>query len=137
MNRQRRDRRGGFTLIEIMVVVVIIGILASFLVVNYYQSGERMKVDLTRSKIADLGSTLESYKLEFSRLPATLQELIPKFLNEMPRDAWNRDFIYQRDPQALKGYRLMSYGADGNPGGLEENADLSNQDAQRPPTPPQ
>ena len=127
MSRNPGRRRAGFTLIEIMVVVVIIGLLASFLIFNFIGQAEDAKVDMTRAMIKKVGEQLDLYKLKYNDYPATLQELVPRYASEVPMDGWKREFNYNRDP-SIGGYRLYSFGADGVAGGEEHNADLSNHD---------
>jgi general secretion pathway protein G len=129
MNTQRRSRaRAGFTLIEVMVVVVIIGMLAGMLVFNFMRQAEEARVETTKTMIKTVGQQLDLFKLKFGKYPSALQELVPNYTDRVPQDGWNREFLYQRDTQTPKGYRLWSQGADGAPGGDGFDADLSNLD---------
>ena len=123
-----RNPRRGFTLVEIMVVVVIISLLGIFI---YMQQAAEARIDLTKAMIAQSGEMLDLYKLKKGQYPAALSELVAAgYTKETPKDAWQRDLIYTRDPRSASGFKLGSYGADGTPGGEGENADLWNSGTQ-------
>ena len=124
----RQTHQGGFTLVEIMVVVVIISLMASMGIWMFIESQKDAEVKLTRSMIAQTGQALDLYRLKNRKFPDSLSQLVPKYSSEVPKDAWGNELLYQKDSQAPRGYRLGSNGADGSPGGEEENADLWNTD---------
>jgi general secretion pathway protein G len=117
-------KNAGLTLIEIMGVVLILGIIAGFVATNL---GEKTscpsKVQLTKSQIQKLKGEIELYKVDKNRYPETLEDLVPKYMDEVPKDGWDRPFIYR--PQGTRGaYDIVSLGEDGLPGGEGVNADL-------------
>jgi general secretion pathway protein G len=129
----------GFTLMEIMVVVVILGLLATIVIVNVVGRVEKAKVDLTKVKIKEIEKAIDYFKMDNNRLPNSLDELRhcppdveywPQggYLKEEPLDGWNREFEY-RPGEGTKGYIIISYGADGQPGGEGNNADITNEQA--------
>lgn len=124
----RRTRQRGFTLVEIMVVVVIISMMASMSIFMFIEHQKTAEVKLTRSMISTTGEALKLYRLSKRKFPDSLSQLVPKYVKEVPRDAWGNELIYQKDSQATDGYRLGSHGMDGAPGGEDENADLWNTD---------
>jgi len=113
----------GFTLIEIMVVVVILGIIATVVVANVGDKDGRAKAHLTEAQIKILKGDVELYKVDHNRFPETLQELVPKYRDEVPKDGWKRPFQY-RVPGSRGAFDIVSLGEDGLPGGEGVNADL-------------
>ena len=132
-------RQGGFTLLEIMVVVVIIGILATFIlqkVAGRPYEAQRTKVF---SDFSVLSQSLEMYQLDNFDIPTVdegLNALIsaprpdmrkyPKggYISKAPKDPWGRDYIYVRPGQHGTDFDLISYGRDGQVGGEGADADL-------------
>jgi general secretion pathway protein G len=138
-------RKSGFTLVEIMVVVVIIGLLATLAVFNIIGSGNEARKTATIAQISNIEQALEMYHLNNGFFPTTdqgLHALVEKattppqpnnfmkggFLKKVPKDGWNRDFIY-KCPGDKGDFDIISWGADGREGGDEYNSDLSNWDS--------
>jgi len=116
-------KNAGLTLIEIMVVVVILGIVATVVAANVGQKPSMAKVNLTKTAISKLKGEVELYKADKNRFPETLEELVPKYMDEVPKDGWDRPFIY-RVPGTRGAFDIVSLGEDGLPGGEGVNADL-------------
>ena len=128
----------GFTLIELMVVVVIIGVLAALIVPNVLQRAEDARVTAARTDVNNLMQALKLYKLDNQRYPTGeqgLQALVAKptsgpippnwkpYLDKLPNDPWGRP--YQYASPGLKGeVDVYSFGADGVIGGEGKNADV-------------
>jgi general secretion pathway protein G len=116
-------KNAGMTLIEIMVVIVILGIVATVVAANVGEKPTRAKVELTKAAIAKLKGEVELYKADKDRYPETLQDLVPKYMDEVPKDGWNHPFVYR--PQGTRGaYDIVSLGEDGLPGGKDADADI-------------
>jgi general secretion pathway protein G len=139
-----RKKSGGFTLVEIMVVVVIIGLLATVVAVNVSGQSKEARISTTKVSIASIENALELYHLNNGFYPTTEQGLralqekpamapvpnnYPKggYVKKAPKDGWNRDFVY-RCPGTKGEYDIISLGGDGAEGGEDANADISNWD---------
>jgi general secretion pathway protein G len=130
----RKER--GFTLVEIMVVLVIIGLLGSFLFGKIFSSGERAKAKLNDLKMKTLSQKIADYQLNYNRLPATLDDLaqcndvtgpgcVPLIDqgDDTVLDAWGNPFTYTTE--GSRTFRITSLGADGKPGGEGVNFDFN------------
>jgi len=140
----RINNRNGFTLIEIMVVIVILAMLAALVGPKLMGRTDDAKVKTTSIQLKGLESALKLYKLDNGSYPSTEQGLnalvtkptvgvIPKSYKEggylesksVPKDAWGNDYLYV-SPGEHGDYDLFSYGADGAKGGESKNADITN-----------
>jgi general secretion pathway protein G len=129
MKRKLKGRRAprGMTLIEIMVVLVILGLIASAVVIAVFPQLQRARVDRTTLDIGNIDSALKLYNARKGKFPDTttgLKALVDlEILDKMPKDAWGNDYVY-----TLENGRptITSYGADGAPGGDGPNADITN-----------
>lgn len=143
MNRKQR----GFTLIEILVVVLIITILAGIVGVSVLRHPGEAKVTAAKLQIKNFKGALQLYRMEQNRYPSQEQGLaalcfkpeiapIPAkyplegYLDsrKLPKDPWNRDYLYLLPGRNNETYEIISYGSDGEPGGTGEAADLSSSD---------
>lgn len=131
--------RKGFTLLELLVVMVIIGLLASYVGPRYFAQIGKSEVKTAKLQIESLGKALDQYRLDTGGYPTTDQGL--KALNEqpanekrwagpylkktVPADPWGNPYIY-RQPGEHSEYDLLSYGKDGTPGGTGEAEDITN-----------
>ena len=140
--KSRKD--AGFTLTEIMVVVFIIGLLSTVVLFNVLGARTDAQVKTARTNVSALTNALEQYSLDMYDYPTTEQGLDAlveqpagasnagsyrkgRYINKVPLDPWGRPFVYERPgDRSDKQYDLYSLGADGEPGGEEENADIGN-----------
>jgi len=137
-----RHRQGGFTLLEIMVVLVILGLLVAMVAPNVLQNQDKAMVEKARADVALLEQALDMYKLENFRYPTTDQGLealvskpetgpLPKryrdggYIKRLPQDPWGNPYQYLQ-PGANKAFDLFSLGADGEMGGEGLAADIGN-----------
>jgi general secretion pathway protein G len=140
MDRRERILRNqrGFTLAELMIVVVIIGLLAGLVLPNLFKKLGKGQQASAKAQIELLGQALDQFRLDTGRYPTTqegLQSLISdpgvenwdgpylKKTKSLPIDPWRKDYIYQ-SPGSHGEYDLLSYGRDGQPGGEKEDADM-------------
>jgi general secretion pathway protein G len=147
MNREtRRQGSPGFTLIEIMAVVLIIGMLSGIVGFAVFQQVEKARVVTTRTQIGRLEGSLELYNMDNGRFPSTEQGLealisrptgAPEPVNyqpggylkggQLPVDSWGNAFQYESPgTNNSDSFDLWSFGKDGVPGGAEANADIGN-----------
>jgi general secretion pathway protein G len=140
--RTRRSRTAGFTLVELMVVIVIIGLLGTVVMLNVLPSQDRAMTEKARVDIATLEQALETYRLENLNYPATadgLQALVSRpqglarperyreggYIRRLPEDPWGNPYRYA-NPGRNGVIDVFSYGADGKEGGEGNNADIGN-----------
>lgn len=145
MNRIRTDqhrRQAGFTLIEIMVVVVILGILAALVVPQVMSRPDQAKVTVAKGDIKAIAAALDMYKLDNFAYPSTqqgLEALVKKpagnpqprnwnkdgYLKSLPVDPWGNPYQFL-SPGTKGAFDLYSLGADGKEGGTDSDADIGN-----------
>ncbi len=128
-NIRRYGNQGGFTLIEIMVVVVILGILAALVVPNIMDRPDHARKVRAKQDVRVIANALSMYRLDNFRYPATLDELTSggKYLERVPVDPWGRPYNYEHPGYRGQGrFDLYSYGVDGVEGGSDLDADIGN-----------
>ncbi|MDD4909293.1 MAG: type II secretion system protein GspG [Candidatus Omnitrophica bacterium] len=111
-------RKNGFTLIEIMLVVIIIGILASIIVPRFAGRSEQARKAAAAANIKSLAIALDMYELDTGAYPKTLAELSPKYLKKLQKDPWDQEYHYAQ--KGTNEYELRSCGPDKNCGGQDD-----------------
>ncbi len=129
-DKYSRERSGGFTLIEVLVVLIILGLLAAIIVPRVAGRADEAKIEQTKIQLKAIKDALEMYKLDNGTYPTTeqgLKALVEKptsppepprwrqYLDKVPKDAWDREFIYI-SPGVNKPFELRSVGPDGEEG---------------------
>lgn len=132
-SKHMRRGRSGFTLVELMVVIAIIAGLATIVGVNLFGALSESEVTEAKAQIQNFKTALTSYRITFNRFPTTqegLNALVEnpknkKFLDaaEVPSDPWGNPYVYTSE--GGKSFTIVSYGADGVPGGSGADADIS------------
>jgi general secretion pathway protein G len=131
------SRFKGFTLLELLVVIVIIGLLAGYVAPRYFGQVGKSEVQVARAQLDSLEKALDQYRLDTRHYPTAeqgLDALVNKPTNEaswsgpylkkaVPADPWGHPYVY-RVPGARGDYDLYSLGRDGKPGGSGEDADI-------------
>lgn len=125
-----RGDEEGFTLVELMVVIVILGLLATIVAINVLPSLGKANTTKARADIQTLDQAIEHYRLDTNQYPSAdqgLRVLAEKggYIKKLPNDPWSRPYIYTF-PGQHGAYDIASLGADGQPGGTGENADIGN-----------
>ena len=132
--------RSGFTLIEIMVVIIILGILVGLIVPRFMEKPEKARVVKAKMQIESISAALKEYKLDNGDYPTTeqgLEALVEKpsigkvpnkypekgYFPKIPKDPWGNDYVYI-SPGEHGDFDLISYGADGEEGGEGKDEDV-------------
>ena len=140
----RRAAEHGFTLVELMVVIVIIGLIATIVAINVIPASEKARVEKAKADISTIEQGLEQYRLDNMTYPGAtdgLQALLPPpasltqperyrrggYIRKLPQDPWGRPYQYTV-PGRKGAFEIYSLGADGQPGGDGDNADLYSSD---------
>lgn len=139
MHNTKLNQQSGFTLIEIMVVVVIIGLLATFILPNVIGRADQAEQTKAQADIRSIENQMAMYRLDNFDYPTTsqgVQALVTDpgtrgawrgYLDKLPKDPWGNEYQYLNPGQKnTKGFDLWSFGADGVSGGEGRNADIGN-----------
>ncbi|WP_425334667.1 type II secretion system major pseudopilin GspG [Paucibacter sediminis] len=137
MSYVKKSQHRGFTLLELLVVMVIIGLLAGYVGPKFFGQIGKSEVKAAKAQIDALQKSLDQYRIDLGHYPSTeqgLQALVVKPADEprwagpylskaVPKDPWHNEYQY-RAPGEHGEYDLLSFGRDGRPGGEGEDADL-------------
>jgi general secretion pathway protein G len=145
MQNNQKKMYSGFTILEIMAVVIIIGALAGIVAFNVLGKIEDARIRTTKASLKVLDDAVTLFKMDTGRFPTEeegLNELVERpsdvttyaeggYLKtrQVPKDAWQHEFVYHLNPESGASFEVMSYGADGQEGGEGKDADLRSTDA--------
>jgi len=147
MTDKKKNRRAkpGFTMVELMAMLIIIGLLATLVVTKVATKIDQARVTTTKANLKTLHAAVNQFKMDTSRFPTEEEGL--RALVEQPsdvqnwepggylettdvaKDGWGREFVYQLHPEGNSQFVIVSYGADGEEGGEGYDADLYSTDA--------
>jgi general secretion pathway protein G len=116
----------GFTLLELLVVIVIIGLLAGYVAPRYFSQVGKSEIQVARAQIESFEKALDQYRLDKRRYPSTeegLAAIQPYLKKSLPNDPWGRPYVY-RTPGQNGEFEILSYGRDGRSGGSGNDADI-------------
>ncbi len=139
--RTAAHKAAGFTLLELLVVIVIIGLLAAYVGPKYFAQLGKSEVTIAKAQIEAFEKSLDTYRLDVGRYPTTDEGLAslltappsagakwngPYLKKGVPPDPWGHPYQY-RSPGSKGEFEILSLGRDGQPGGSGEDADISSQ----------
>ena len=134
-SRDKRKRgSAGFTLVEIMIVVVILGLLATLVTINAPAMIHRNRVKITIRNIELLQHAIDMFYSEMGSYPKALSDLVSakdsdgielKIIKKVPKDPWGNDFVFIVPGRGGEEYSISSLGADGQAGGEDKNKDIN------------
>jgi len=131
--------RAGFTLLELLVVIVIIGLLAAYVGPKYFSQLSKSEITVAKAQIEAFEKALDTFRLDVGRYPTSEEGLIsllakpataskwngPYLKKDIPKDPWGNPYMY-RSPGSKEEFEVISYGKDGQSGGSGDYADISN-----------
>jgi len=142
---KRRYKAKGFTMVELMAMLIIIGLLAALVATKVVSKIDEAKVTTTKANLKTLHAAVNQFYMDTGRYPTEEEGLYALVeqpsdvenwqpggyleTTDIPKDGWGRDFIYQRYAEGSSPFVIISYGADGEEGGEGLNADLYSTDA--------
>ena len=133
IQRVRRRNFSGFTLIEIMIVIVIMGLLISLVAPAMFSKVSSSQRKTTMAQMQMISTALQTYRLDVGKFPEDLEELRrsdkpgwdgPYMPRDIPADPWGNPYVYSVTGDKEKPYSLRSYAADGSPGGEDDEEDI-------------
>lgn len=144
--RKKKPKKNGFTLVELMVVIVIIGLLGTVVVINVLPATDRANVTKAQADISQLELAMEQYRLDNMVYPNAadgLQALVSApagltqpqryrpggYIRNLPNDPWGRPYQYQVPGRDGGAFEIYSFGSDGAPGGEGDAADIYSSDS--------
>lgn len=137
--RIKSSDNAGFTLLELLVVIVIIGLLAAYVGPKYFSQLGKSETVVAKAQIEAFEKSLDSFRIDVGRYPTTEEGLAallvsppntekwngPYLKKDIPKDPWGNIYMY-KSPGKNGDFDIISYGKDGQPGGTGENADIIN-----------
>ncbi len=128
IDRRRRSARAGITLIEMLVVITIIALFSAIAYQRLTPALEQGRVTAARTQIESLMAALQRYNIEHGKFPTQEEGIVavrPFLTKDIPADPWGNPYVYTYPGEHGPEPDVLSYGADGQPGGEEGNADIA------------
>jgi len=145
MKKRKKNMKSGFTMVELMAVLIIIGLLGTLVATKVVSQIDKAKVTTTKSNLKELHRLVNQFKMDTGRFPTEEEGLYALIeepsdvegyqpggyleTTEVPLDGWKKEFIYELYPESGKAFVIISYGADGEEGGEGYDTDLYSTDA--------
>ncbi len=138
MSNRKYRQQHGFTLIELLIVMAILGMLAAIVGPTLFSKIGDSRKDAARTQIAQIEAAIAIYRLDLFKLPNNLEALVKDTSNSpkwkgpymekgyIPKDPWGNEYQYKKPGGEGRKYDIYSFGADGQEGGEEDNADVYN-----------
>ena len=143
--RRKKQMQKGFTMVELMAVLIILGLLATVLVQNFMGSTDRARRITTKANLKILHTAVMQFKMDTAQFPTEEEGLLALIepptevedlvepggyleTTEVPKDGWGNDYYYELYPESGKPFVIISFGADGEEGGVRHEADLFSTD---------
>jgi general secretion pathway protein G len=142
---KKRKNKSGFTLVELMAILIIISLLATLVVTKVATKIDQAKITTTKANLKLLHNAVNQFKMDTGRFPTEEEGLMALVeqpsdvtryepggyleTTEIPKDGWGHDFIYELSPESGKPFVIKSLGADGEEGGEDKDTDLYSTDA--------
>ncbi|MEC5386912.1 type II secretion system major pseudopilin GspG [Uliginosibacterium sp. H3] len=140
LNGSLRKKASGFTLLELLVVVAIIGLLASYVGPKYFSQIGKSEQGVAKAQIESFAKALDQMRLDIGRYPTTAEGLKalmerpagmtkwsgPYLAKALPLDPWGKAYAYKSPGSQGRDFDIISYGSDGQPGGVDASADVTN-----------
>jgi general secretion pathway protein G len=132
----KKQRISGFTLIELMIVIVILGLLASLVAPEMFGKVGSTQRKVAKTQMLAFDTSLETFRLDVGDYPSALEELRasnkpgwdgPYIRKAIPMDPWGKPYVYRTPGEEDNGYYMAAYGKDGQPGGEGDNVDVVHQ----------
>ena len=144
--RRKKQMQKGFTMVELMAVLIILGLLATVLVQNFMGSTDRARRITTKANLKILHTAVMQFKMDTAQFPTEEEGLLALIepptevedlvepggyleTTEVPKDGWGNDYYYELYPESGRPFVIISWGADGEEGGEDYDADLYSTDA--------
>ena len=133
---ENKKHEQGFTLLEIMVVLVIIGVLAAMVAPRFIERADEAKVEATKAQMQNIGQAMKLYRLQNGSYPSSSEGINAlvnpskngkRYLDSLPKDAWGNPFVYL-SPGVHGDFDILSYGGDAKAGGSGYDSDIGNWD---------
>jgi general secretion pathway protein G len=131
--KQSRHLTPGFTMIELLIVIVILGLMASLVAPKFFGNLSKAERGIASAQMSAFETALDTYRLDVGSYPASLEELRksekprwdgPYLPKPVPADPWGNAYVYSTPGEEGYPYKILSYAADGKSGGTEANEDI-------------